>query len=46
MGLKQGDNLSPLEFNVFLDDVREIFDKKCDPLERFQVLSRVCYLVY
>ena len=25
MGLKQGDNLSPLEFNFFLDDIREIF---------------------
>ena len=30
MGLKQGDNLSPLEFNFFFDDVREIFDEKCD----------------
>ena len=32
MGLKQRDNLSPLEFNFFFHDVKEIFDEKCDPL--------------
>ena len=37
MVLKQGDNLSPLKSNFFFD-VREIFDEKCDPLDRFQVL--------
>ena len=39
MSLKQRDDLCPLEFNVFFDDVREILDEKCDPLDRFQVLS-------
>ena len=32
LSLKQGDNLSPIEFNLFFDDVSEIFDKSCDPL--------------
>ena len=32
LGLKQGDKLSPIEFNFFFDDVDEIFDETCDPL--------------
>ena len=32
LGLKQGDNLSPIEFNLFFDDVDQIFDETCDPL--------------
>ena len=45
MGLKQGDNLSPLEFNFFFDDVREIFDEKCDPPPPFPgiVLSHLLF---
>ena len=39
MGPKQGDNLSPLEFNFFFDDVREIFDEKCDSPS---TMSRYC----
>ena len=35
MGLKQGHNLSPLEFNFFIDDIREISDEKCDPPRLF-----------
>ena len=32
LGLKQGDNLSPIDFNLFFDDVDEIFDETRDPL--------------
>ena len=32
VGLKQGDNLSPILFNIFFDDVEEIFDTSCDPV--------------
>ena len=29
VGLKQGDNLSPILFDIFFDDVEEIFDEYC-----------------
>ena len=32
IGLKQGDNLSPNEFDLFSDDVGDIFDDACDPV--------------
>ena len=32
IGLKQGDNLSPIEFDLFFDDVSDIFDDACDPV--------------
>ena len=32
IGLKQGDNLSPIEFDLFVDDVGDIFDDACDPI--------------
>ena len=34
IGLKhgQGDNLSPIEFDLFFDDVDDIFDDACDPM--------------
>ena len=32
IGLKQGDNLSPIEFDLFFDDVGDIFDDAYDPV--------------
>ena len=32
VGLKQGDNLSPIELDLFFDDVGDIFDDACDPV--------------
>ena len=45
LGLKQGDNLSPIEFNLFFDDVSEIFDESCDPLpiEEEKKLSHLAF---
>ena len=32
IGLKQGDNLSPILFDIFFDDVNQIFDSQCNPV--------------
>ena len=33
MGLKQGGVLSPLLFNLYIDDIKNIFDETCDPVK-------------
>ena len=44
MGLKQGGVLSPLLFNLYIDDIKNIFDESCDPV---QVLNTpISHLLY
>ena len=48
VGLKQGCNMSPILFNLFLNDINEIFDMSfCHPVSLGNIkLSNLCRLSY
>ena len=43
-GLKQGGVLSPLLFNLYIDEIKQIFDDTCDPVKLFS--APLSHLVY
>ena len=44
MGLLQGGILSPKLFNLYIDDIKDIFDEKCDPINLHDIkLSHLLY---
>ena len=44
LGLLQGGILSPILFNLYIDDIKEIFDEKCDPIDLHD--TKLSHLLY
>ena len=44
LGLKQGCVLNPILFNLFIDDIKEIFNRQCDPVLLFDTFMN--HLLY
>ena len=44
VGLKQGGVLSQVLFNLYIDDIKNIFDDSCDPIKLFE--SPLSHLLY
>ena len=44
LGLLQGGILSPILFNLYIDDIKYIFDEKCDPINLHDI--EVSHLLY
>ena len=44
LGLLQGGILSPMLFNLFIDDIKYIFDKACEPINLIN--EQVTHLLY
>ena len=42
--MKQGCVLSPILFNLFIDDIKEIFNRQCDPVLLFDTFMN--HLLY
>ena len=44
LGLLQGGILSPILFNLYIDDIKNSFDEKCDPINLYD--EEVSHLLY